>query len=379
MRQIEKRRAILSIIFLQIGIAGFSQTYKKGFDFPDAGIYKVLKCDFHTHTVFSDGEMWPTLRVMEAAGEDIDAIAITDHIEYRPHLDDFKTTDHNRSYELAEKRQNVANVLVIHGTEITREMPPGHLNAIFIDNANVFEGFVNKENSRDGKNIIETLEAARVQNAYIFWNHPSFPGPNEIAELYPVHTTLFEKKLVDGIEVINGPKYEAEAFQWCLDYNLAILGTSDVHRILAQDLIDRNMLHRTMTLVLAEERSEKSIREALDDRRTIAIGNHMMYGREEHVRQVFESSVKLRVIGNIEEGIFEFSNESGFPFTLVLTPLENVKRMPRSINLNAHSKAIITLSSKSDKPLFYKGGSLEIQVTNIFTKPNNNLTYQFKF
>ncbi len=32
--------------------------------------YEVLKCDFHTHTMFSDGEVWPTVRVEEARSID---------------------------------------------------------------------------------------------------------------------------------------------------------------------------------------------------------------------------------------------------------------------------------------------------------------------
>ncbi|HOI80411.1 MAG TPA: PHP domain-containing protein, partial [Petrimonas sp.] len=46
---------------------------------PDVNGFKVLKCDFHMHTVFSDGDVWPTVRVQEAWREGLDAIAITDH------------------------------------------------------------------------------------------------------------------------------------------------------------------------------------------------------------------------------------------------------------------------------------------------------------
>lgn len=46
--------------------------------------FHVLKCDFHTHTIFSDGRVWPTMRVDEAWKDGLDAIAITDHIEVRP-------------------------------------------------------------------------------------------------------------------------------------------------------------------------------------------------------------------------------------------------------------------------------------------------------
>ena len=31
--------------------------------------YRVLKCDFHTHTVFSDGLVWPDGRIYEALCE----------------------------------------------------------------------------------------------------------------------------------------------------------------------------------------------------------------------------------------------------------------------------------------------------------------------
>ena len=55
----------------EISIPGFDQ-------------YQTLKCDFHIHTVFSDGHVWPTMRVAEAWQEGLDAISITDHIEYRP-------------------------------------------------------------------------------------------------------------------------------------------------------------------------------------------------------------------------------------------------------------------------------------------------------
>jgi len=33
---------------------------------PDLGGYETLKCDFHMHTVYSDGLVWPTVRVDEA-------------------------------------------------------------------------------------------------------------------------------------------------------------------------------------------------------------------------------------------------------------------------------------------------------------------------
>ncbi len=59
-------------------------------DIPDLKGYQTLKCDFHIHTVFSDGLVWPTVRVDEAYREGLDAIALTEHIEYRPHQKDIQ-------------------------------------------------------------------------------------------------------------------------------------------------------------------------------------------------------------------------------------------------------------------------------------------------
>ena len=49
--------------------------------FPDVGNLKVLSVDLHTHSVFSDGHVWPSIRAEEAARDQIDGVAITEHLE----------------------------------------------------------------------------------------------------------------------------------------------------------------------------------------------------------------------------------------------------------------------------------------------------------
>lgn len=100
---------------------GFGQAVDKSVDIPDLDNYQTLKCDFHMHTVFSDGLVWPTVRVDEAYAEGLDAIAITEHLEYRPHKADIQA-DHNRSYEIMKKYAKDKGVIVIKGSEITRSM-----------------------------------------------------------------------------------------------------------------------------------------------------------------------------------------------------------------------------------------------------------------
>ena len=52
---------------------------------PQVNGYNVYKADLHTHTMFSDGSTLPEYRVSEAWQDGLDIIAITDHLEYRPH------------------------------------------------------------------------------------------------------------------------------------------------------------------------------------------------------------------------------------------------------------------------------------------------------
>jgi hypothetical protein len=75
---------------------------RKEISIPGFDQYQTLKCDFHIHTVFSDGHVWPTMRVTEAWQEGLDAISITDHIEYRPHKN-VVIGDLNESFKIAKK------------------------------------------------------------------------------------------------------------------------------------------------------------------------------------------------------------------------------------------------------------------------------------
>ena len=69
------------ILFLSFNLSLFSQ--EKFFKNPK-NTY-LISTDLHIHTVFSDGFVWPDLRVDEALREGLDLISITDHLEYQPH------------------------------------------------------------------------------------------------------------------------------------------------------------------------------------------------------------------------------------------------------------------------------------------------------
>ncbi|MDX2443434.1 MAG: Sb-PDE family phosphodiesterase [Bacteroidales bacterium] len=253
--------------------------------FPDIPGYKTLKCDFHQHTVFSDGSVWPDIRVQEAIKDGLDAISITDHIEYQPHSDDIPHADRNRPYQITKEAAKNSDLVVINGSEITRDMPPGHANAIFLQDAN--ELFVDDS--------IEVFRAAKNQDAFIFWNHPHWTAqaPTGIASLTETHKKLLNEGLLNGIEVVNDVTYSDEALQIALDYNLTIMGTSDIHGLIDWQYHVPHGGHRPVTLVFAEEKSEEGIKDALINRRTAVWFNNILIGRPEFLVPLIEQSMSV--------------------------------------------------------------------------------------
>jgi hypothetical protein len=229
---------------------------------PTLGEYLTLKCDLHTHTIFSDGLVWPSVRIDEAVNEGLDAIVISDHLEYRPHRE-YVSADLNAAYEIARQYAEKKNkdVICIAGAEITRRMPPGHLNAIFIRDANalLIDDF------------LQVVEEAIAQGAFVFWNHPGWRAQQRdgVVRWYDVHTTLIERNWLHGIEFANEHEHYPGVLEYTEKYGLAVLGCSDIHYTIKDDFLD-DFSHRTMTLVFATERSEKAIKEALFAGRTLA-------------------------------------------------------------------------------------------------------------
>ncbi len=266
---------------------------------PDFGGYKTLKCDFHIHTVFSDGKVWPDVRVNEAWRQGLDAIAITDHIEYRPYKDIIKG-DLNESFKIAKKRGDDIGFIVIHGTEITRSKPIGHLNALFVSD-------VNPMNTEDPLNAIDI---ATKQGAFIMWNHPGWP--DDKSTLYPVHEKLIKNNKIHGIEVHNYMEYYPISFDWCKNMNLAFMANSDIHELISGDYGGEKQA-RPLTLVFATEHSEKGIKEALFAKRSAAYFKGQLAGKAEHLEALFKASLVWKV-KSLERKAYEVSNISDITY-----------------------------------------------------------------
>ncbi|MDR0714100.1 MAG: hypothetical protein LBF89_07585 [Bacteroidales bacterium] len=284
---------------------------------PDVEGWKVLKGDFHMHTLFSDGSVMPTDRVVEAVSNGLDVISITDHIEYRPFfskggrwkLTDEQAKDFNLWYNIARPEAEKRNLLLVRGTEITKStMPPGHFNALFADDNNPIAAAVD-----DWR---EMLQTSVDHGAFLLWNHPGWEAPKSggIEKGAPLrftdtHDEIYKKGWMHGIEVFNGRQYYPVVSDWCNERDLAIFANSDIHPSEYDQYGIQNPL-RPITLVLAKERSVESVREAFFAKRTIAWAANILWGNQKWLTALFKASVNIKTI---TPGTLELTNTSSLP------------------------------------------------------------------
>lgn len=333
---------LVSLLLLSTGIHA-QNPVKNKMSMPDVDQYKVLKCEFHIHTVFSDGNLWPTERILEAYSDDLDAIAITDHLEYRPHLDEFTNQDHNRAYTLAEPLAKKLNILNIHGTEITRMVPPGHLNALFIQDANPLFNPAKTAHPGDSAGYQQAVKLAVQQGGFVFFNHPYYQQKSTEITLPASVEQLMDEGFVKGIEIVNEDRYIAESFQWALDKNLTLLGTSDAHSSIGLFCKEFGLKHRPMTLVLAKERSQESIKEALQAGRTLVWWQDKILGKEELVKQLVQSYVRIKryeIENNRINVVVE--NDTPLSFNIELLNSEDIY-VSQAVELHPHSEIHVSL------------------------------------
>ena len=324
------KRIIPSIILLSLAFSAYTQNYqvdsknsemlrfgdyhepsRKEIILPgQVNGYNVYKADLHTHTVFSDGSVTPQFRVKEAWIEGLDIIAITDHIEYRPFektMSDYvssrdkKNPDLNMAVELALKETENWGILVIPGTEITRNgTKVGHFNALFTkDNNKIYD-----------EDPVQAIRNAKKQGALVMHNHPGWRKTS--IDYTEAEKTAYDEGLIDGVEVMNYNEFYPGIIDRVRERNLFISANTDVHESSTIDFNQKEYM-RPMTLIFATERSEKGIREALEAGRTLALGFNTLCGSEQLLQDFFKASVIVRkVSGNA----YMLTNETAVPYVL---------------------------------------------------------------
>ena len=312
----------------------------------------VLSVDTHTHSVFSDGHVWPTVRVWEANKDRLDAMAITEHLEYQPNRDDIPHPDRNRAFELAVKEnkqgRKQTDLLLIPGAEITRKYAPGHVNALFIEDTNPLLTVKHRrEESFDSAR--KALKAAKAQQGFLIWNHPAWPRdfPDGVIKISKEQQSLFDDGLIQGIEVANGEYFNDSSLQVALDYDLTIIGASDIHGLIDYDYDITNGDHRTVTLAFAEERSVEGIASAFFQRQTVALYNRQFIGRESELKTLFHSLVSFKRLPprrkNSQQIAVRISNKGPIDITLEVIGDVSLNKSAGFITVPAQSSTVVTV------------------------------------
>jgi predicted metal-dependent phosphoesterase TrpH len=359
---------VLVIFFVNIN---YTQNKKTFFESPEDIYY--ISSDLHIHTVFSDGAVWPTIRVDEAIRDSIDLISLTEHLEYQSHLTDIPHTNRNRSFQIAGGYVQNRPLAVVHGTEITKPMPPGHFNAIFIKDANKFF-----DRNKEPLEFIKGIKEANDQEAFVFWNHPMWEANRSdgIVKLDPIHQEIIDKKLLHGIEVVNFDTFSEEAMQIAIDNDLTMMGTSDVHILIAWDFnIEKESFHRPITFIMSNNRTIKSIRDALFNGDTFIWYRDLIIGKSNNLKQVIDNNLEVISKGysyrdrKVEILQIELKNKSVAPINLNYTGEYTFHNDYKFINLEPKSSKTIYVKTKKIKQTV----DLEFEILNYVVGPKTNL------
>jgi len=321
---------------------------------PNIPGYETLKCDFHIHTVFSDGLVWPTVRVEEAWREGLDVIAFTDHIEYQPHKKDVPI-QFERPFDIGAVLAWSRNIEPIKGAEITHDTPPGHFNALFLETIT----------SLDIKEVTKAVRAAAKQEGFVFWNHPGWKGP-ERGKWSDVQTELYNNHSLRGIEICNGDDYYKEAHQWALEKNLTLLGNSDLHAP-ASDRPYTPEIHRTLTLVFAKEKTTPALKEALLAGRTAVWCKNNLYGKQEFLDAIFRASVRVERPHYHSKNSWWLEIKNDCDLDLHLE--RNGEQGPKSLTLPANAVILVEVDfeKEPEKPV-----TLSYRVKNFIIAPDTS-------
>lgn len=178
-----------------------------------------------------------------------------------------------------------------------------------------------------------------------------------------VHTTMYENKWLHGMEVCNGDTYYPDAHKWCLEKNLTMLGSSDIHD---PDLRHQSTPddHRTMTLAFVKVRTQAALKDALQEGRTAVWFKDQIIGREELLRPLFHECVRVAVphLHSGNNAFVEVRNLCHADIRLERTGNDG----PLQIALPAKTTSLLKLAVKNPK----EPVELEYKVTSFLIAPD---------
>ena len=267
--------------------------------------------------------------------------------------DDGILVDLNFSCKEANRYAEKYGLLIIPGTEITRDgKTVGHFNALFTTDNNLIYD----------PDPVQAARNAKAQNALVMHNHPGWQRTN--IDYTPAEAAMYKEGLIDGIEVMNTDEFYPGAIDRAHEKGLFISANTDIHSSTAYDY-RYNGFDRLMTLVLAKEKTLEAVREALENRRTIAYGYNTLCGEEQLLKDFFAAGVKLTVMhkGKSSTNV-AITNMTSIPYTIRQEGGNQCK-------LNPFQTLWFTVSNKKT--------TLDLEVLNMFcsreTHPVIKLVY----
>ena len=197
-----------------------------------------------------------------------------------------------------------------------------------------------------------------------------------IVKLDPIHQEIIDKKLLHGIEVVNFDTFSEEAMQIALENNLTMMGTSDVHILIAWDFnIEKESFHRPITFIMSKNRTMNSIRDALFNGDTFIWYRDLIIGKSNNLKQVIDNNLEVISKGysyrdrKVEILQIELKNKSVAPINLNYTGEYTFHNDYKFINLEPKSSKTIYVKTKKIKQKV----DLEFEILNYVVGPKTNL------
>lgn len=353
---------------------------------PDIPGYLTLKGDFHLHTVFSDGHVWPSFRVREAERDGLDVISLTEHIDYEGFPEELGYAREN-AYEIAVKAAANTHVLVIPGIEISPRVPPYHHNALFVRDLDDFsydymkdtqQTFVMKDTIKREELMAPFLQV-QEQDGFVMYNHPSYNWWDRKEKILftDFHEELLEKGILGGVEVVNGNRYNIIAHRMAEKYGLTMFGNSDAHYDIAGSYKETA---RPITLVFAKEKTPEGVKEALLNRRTMVYYDGHLIGRKKEAEAFFRASLKIETEKqqgkNAPRLKVSFTNLTDIPYELSLSSEYNIDYLPLGrLKIGARETASLLLNPVWEYP---EELVLKARVENLLVSPEEALETELK-
>lgn len=300
---------------------------------PKVNGFNCYKGDFHIHTSYSDGNLTPNARIIEAWYDGLDIVAITDHYEGQKgiktffkvaagHADEGQTfsyksasktgkvsTDFEAIHKLAEAQVEKSGfpMLLVRGCEMARNAQShGHFNILFLSH---FNDLYNKD-------MAQAFRNAKKQGAIIIHNHPAWR--RKTSDKTEFHQQVYNEGLIDGVEVVNGTTFYPHIVRRCIDEKLTMYANTDEHGMTSSRFGSAGF-HRTMTLVFAKDLTEKAVKDALLKGRTIAYAAGTLIGEEEWLKAFFNAAVDCHITKIDEKKgtrTFQVTNKSSITYRL---------------------------------------------------------------